>query len=272
MPKNKERLDKVLVERGLVPTRAKARGLIMAGEVMVDGIRVDKAGTAVSFTADIQLKQPMPYVGRGGYKLAGALREFELDVNGRICADVGACTGGFTDVLLQNGATKVYAIDVGYGQLDWKLRQDERVVVMERTNARYVESLPEPVNFVAIDVSFISLKLILQAVRHWLMAQADVVALIKPQFEAGPEQVGKGGIVRDAAVRCQILLDMFSWLERHHWRALGISRSVIEGADGNVEYLVWLQVGEEEGQETWTAVIKQLTNGDPDESPDPENK
>ena len=197
--KKKERLDKLLVARGLVTTRAKAQGLIMAGEVLVAGQRVDKPGTAVALNADIELITPLPYVGRGGYKLAGALESFGLDVIGRICADVGACTGGFTDVLLQKGAARVYAIDVGYGQLDWKLRQDARVVVMERTNARYVESLPEAVSFVSIDVSFISLKLILPAVKKWLAPEADIVALIKPQFEAGPEQVGKGGIVRDTA-------------------------------------------------------------------------
>jgi len=259
MPANKDRLDKVLVERGLVPTRAKARGLIMAGEVMVDGVRVDKAGTAVSPTADIQLKTPMPYVGRGGYKLAEALHEFGLEVNGRISADVGACTGGFTDVLLQNGAAKVYAIDVGYGQLDWKLRQDERVVVMERTNARYIESLPEPVDFVAIDVSFISLKLILPAVQLWLMPDADVVALIKPQFEAGPEQVGKGGIVRETAVHHQVLLDLQSWLEANQWQTIRIIRSPLVGAGGNVEFLIWLRLSKGPVEKDWMAVIEQIT-------------
>jgi 23S rRNA (cytidine1920-2'-O)/16S rRNA (cytidine1409-2'-O)-methyltransferase len=259
MPANKDRLDKVLVERGLVPTRAKARGLIMAGEVMVDGVRVDKAGTAVSPTADIQLKTPMPYVGRGGYKLAGALQEFGLEVNGRICADVGACTGGFTDVLLQNGAAKVYAIDVGYGQLDWKLRQDKRVVVMERSNARYIETLPEPVNFVAIDVSFISLKLIFPAVQHWLTADADVVALIKPQFEAGPEQVGKGGIVRETAVHRQVLLDLQNWLEANQWQTIKITRSPLVGTDGNVEFLIWLRSGEGQINKDWTDIIEQIT-------------
>ncbi|MEJ2749744.1 MAG: TlyA family RNA methyltransferase, partial [Anaerolineae bacterium] len=178
MAKNKERLDKLLVARDLTSTRSKAQGLILAGEVLVDGVQVDKPGTAVSLDAEITLKSPLPFVGRGGFKLAGALTEFGMGVNGRVCADVGACTGGFTDVLLQNGAARVYAIDVGYGQLDWKLRNDERVIVMERTNARYVEELAEPVSFVCIDVSFISLKLILPAVQNWLAAQADVVALI----------------------------------------------------------------------------------------------
>lgn len=262
MAKKKERLDKVLVELGLVETRAKARGMIMAGEVTVDGVRVDKAGTAVSLQADIQLKNPMPYVGRGGYKLAGALAEFGIAVNGRLCADVGACTGGFTDVLLQNGAAKVYAIDVGYGQLDWKLRQDERVMVMERTNARYVESLPESVDFVAIDVSFISLKLILPAVQQWLAAKADVVALIKPQFEAGPSEVGKGGVIRETAVRRTVLLDILDWAESHQWQVKGLTRSTLEGADGNVEYLVWLQFGEGAASGAWTAVVDQLMEAD----------
>lgn len=243
MAKKKERLDKLLVKRGLVSTRSKAQGLIMAGEVMVDGRRVDKAGTAVALNATIELKTPLPYVGRGGFKLAGALETFGLDVAGRICADVGACTGGFTDVLLQNDAAKVYALDVGYGQLDWKLRQDERVMVMERTNARYVEALPEPVSFVCIDVSFISLKLILPAVKKWLTQNADIVALIKPQFEAGPEFVGKGGIVRDTAVHRQTLTDLLTWMLDHDLAPQGLTRSSIQGADGNVEFLVWLQVG-----------------------------
>jgi 23S rRNA (cytidine1920-2'-O)/16S rRNA (cytidine1409-2'-O)-methyltransferase len=242
MPKDKERLDTLLVERGLAETRARARAYIMAGEVAVDGQRVDKAGTAVPRDARIELASPMPYVSRGGYKLAGALDVFELSVAGRICADVGACTGGFTDVLLQRGAARVYAIDVGQGQLDWKLRQDERVVVLERTNARYLESLPEPVAFAAIDVSFISLKLILPAVKKWLSETADVVALIKPQFEAGPEAVGKGGIVRDPAVHRAVLTDLLGWAVSEGWTIMGLTRSSIQGADGNVEYLTWLRL------------------------------
>lgn len=243
MAKGKERLDKLLVDRGLVATRARAKALIMAGEVLVDGERVDKAGTNVALDAELEVVAPMPYVSRGGYKLAGALELFALNVRGLTCADVGACTGGFTDVLLQNGAARVYAIDVGYGQLDWKLRQDERVVVLERTNARYLESLPEPVGFVAIDVSFISLKLILPAVRQWLAPHADVVALIKPQFEAGPEQVGKGGIVRDPAVHRQVLTDLLVWMVEKSMSPQALIASPIRGSDGNVEYLVWLQPG-----------------------------
>lgn len=204
---------------------------------------MDKPGTAVPLTATIELKAQLPYVGRGGFKLAAALDAFELDVAGRIAADVGACTGGFTDVLLQRGASKVYAIDVGYGQLDWNLRQDVRVVVMERTNARYLEALDEPVNFVCMDLSFISLRLVLPAVQKWLQPQADIVALIKPQFEAGPEQVGRGGIVRDTAVHKQVVTDIITWAEEHQLHPRDVIRSPITGGDGNVEFLIWLQVG-----------------------------
>ena len=243
MAKDKERLDVLLVERGLAETRARARASIMAGEVRVNGERVDKAGTPVLRDAQIEVTAPMPYVSRGGFKLAGALDAFGVPVAGRVCADVGACTGGFTDVLLQRGAARVYAIDVGQGQLDWKLRQDARVVVLERTNARYVESLPEPVELVVIDVSFISLRIILPAVAQWLGPAADVIALIKPQFEAGPESVGKGGIVRDAAVRRRVLADVLGWASVHNWGVGGLVRSSLVGGDGNVEYLVWLRPG-----------------------------
>ena len=241
MAKIKERLDIVLLERGLVETRSKARGMIMAREVKVNGEVVDKAGTRVGVDDDVSLIHVMPYSSRGGYKLAGALDQFGVTVEGRVCADVGSCTGGFTDVLLQRGGRRVYSIDVGYGQLDWKLRQDERVVVMERTNARYVDALDEPVSFVCIDVSFISLKLILPAVQKWLTADGDVVALIKPQFEAGKKLVGKGGVIRDPAVRRLVLEDVLLWAtERGGWEVCGLSISSIQGADGNVEYLVWL--------------------------------
>lgn len=246
MAKNKERLDKLLAARGLVPTRSKAQGIILAGEVLVDGVRVDKPGTAVPIESVIELKAQLPYVGRGGFKLAGALEAFAIDTKNAICADVGACTGGFTDVLLQNGAARVYAIDVGYGQLDWSLRQDERVVVMERTNARYVENLAEKVNFVAIDVSFISLRLILPAVKQWLAAEANVVALIKPQFEAGPKQVGRGGIVKDTAVHRSVLLDLWNWFSENNWGVHGLTTSSVTGADGNIEFLVWLKAGSED--------------------------
>lgn len=249
MAKDKERLDVLLVERGLVETRARARAHIMAGEVTVDGVRVDKAGTQISRSVQIELAAPMPYASRGGYKLAGALEQFGLDVADRVAADIGACTGGFTDVLLQRGAARVYAIDVGQGQLVWKLRQDKRVVVMERTNARYLDSLLEPVGLVVIDVSFISLKLILPAVRKWLSADADVVALIKPQFEAGPESVGKGGIVRDAAVRRAVLEDLLGWANEQGWSVNGLIQSPIQGTDGNIEYLAWLRSTQQEGSD-----------------------
>lgn len=249
MAKDKERLDVLLVERGLVETRARARAHIMAGEVTVDGVRVDKAGTQISRSAQIELATPMPYASRGGYKLAGALEQFGLDVADRVAADIGACTGGFTDVLLQRGAARVYAIDVGQGQLVWKLRQDKRVVVMERTNARYLDSLLEPVGLVVIDVSFISLKLILPAVRKWLSADADVVVLIKPQFEAGPESVGKGGIVRDAAVRRAVLEDLLGWANEQGWSVNGLIQSPIQGTDGNIEYLAWLRSTRQEGSD-----------------------
>jgi 23S rRNA (cytidine1920-2'-O)/16S rRNA (cytidine1409-2'-O)-methyltransferase len=239
----KTRIDKLLVERELAPTRAKGQALILAGEVFVNGKRIDKAGTAVSPDVEITLKTPMPYVGRGGFKLAGALETFTIDVNGRLCADVGACTGGFTDVLLQNGAAKVYAIDVGYGQLDWKLRQNEQVEVMERTNARYLELLGEPVSFVCIDVSFISLKLILPAVKNWLAKPADIVTLIKPQFEAGPKQVGKGGIVKETAVHKQVLEDIIHWAQNNGYIFVDLMRSPVKGSDGNIEFLAWFNVG-----------------------------
>ncbi len=241
MTKNKERLDKLLVERGLIATRSQAKGVIMAGEVRVNGEIADKPGMSVPLSAEISIVAPMPYVGRGGFKLAGALRAFDLDVRERVCADVGACTGGFTDVLLQAGAGRVFAIDVGYGQLDWKLRQDARVVVLERTNARYLDELPEEVTFVCIDVSFISLQLILPAVQQWLGPGADVVALIKPQFEAGPQQVGKGGIVRDTAVHTQVLDEFLTWATGQRLRPQKLVRSSIAGSDGNVEFLVWLR-------------------------------
>ena len=260
MAKNKERLDILLVDLGLISTRSRAKAVIMAGEVLVDGQRVDKPGTRVARDADLQLIAPMPYVGRGGYKLAGALDLFQLDVSGKLCADIGACTGGFTDVMLQRGAARVYALDVGYGQLDWKLRQDDRVVVMERTNVRYLEELPQTADFVSIDVSFISLKLVLPAVKKWLAPQGDIVALIKPQFEAGPKQVGKGGVVKDTAVHRQVLEDILGWSLENDLSPQALIRSPIKGADGNIEFLVHLRCGKVEPisiEEAITAVLEQ---------------
>ncbi len=244
MAKSKQRLDKLLVQRGLAETRARAQALIMAGEVFVDGQRADKAGMQVAEEAEISVAEPLPYVSRGGFKLDAALDQFAIDVRDRVCADVGACTGGFTDVLLQRGAVRVYAIDVGYGQMDWRIRQDERVVVIERTNARYLDALAEPVTFVAIDVSFISLRLILPAVHGWLAPECDVVALVKPQFEAGRQEVGKGGIVRDRDVHRQVLLDMWQWTATADMGPQAVMRSPIEGSAGNVEFLIWLRPGQ----------------------------
>ncbi len=234
------RLDMLLHRRGLAPSREKARRLILAGQVFVDGQRVDKAGAQVDESADVEVRQGLPYVSRGGVKLEHALRAFAIDPSGLVTADVGASTGGFTDCLLQRGAARVYAIDVGYGQLDWGLRQDPRVVVMERTNARHLEALPEPVSLVTIDVSFISLALILPQVRRWLAPDGQVVALIKPQFEAGPERVGKGGVVRDPDVHRDVLHATLSWARENDWRILGLTRSPITGPKGNVEFLAWL--------------------------------
>ena len=193
----KVRLDQLLVQRNLVESRERAQRLIMAGEVLVNDRVADKPGMSIAVDAAIRIKEPLPYVSRGGLKLAAALDRFPIPIERVVCADVGASTGGFTDCLLQRGAARVYAIDVGYGQLDWKLRNDPRVVVMDRTNARYLESLPEPIRVATIDASFISLRLILPAVLQWLCPDAHIVALIKPQFEAGRERVGKGGVVRD---------------------------------------------------------------------------
>src|SRR5438034_1086495 len=234
----KERLDLVLVARGLSESREKAQRLIMAGKVFVNGQRVDKAGAPVADTAQVELRGELPYVSRGGHKLASALDRFTIDVSGRVCADVGASTGGFTDVLLQRGAAKVYAIDVGYGQLDWKLRSNPCVVVMDRTNIRDVESLPEPAQFASIDVSFISLRLVLPVVRQLLTMDADVVALVKPQFEAGRGKVGKGGVVRDSAVHRAVLIETLEYSANNGWLVRGLMASPLKGAAGNVEFLI----------------------------------
>ncbi len=241
--KAKERVDLLVVARGLASSRTEARRLVMAGLVTVDGRRVDKPGTRVPADADVAVAARLPYVSRGGVKLEAALRAFALSVEGVVAADVGASTGGFTDCLLKHGARRVYAIDVGYGQLAWSLRQDERVVVMERVNARYLTSLPEPVQLATVDVSFISLTLILPRVREWLTPDGAVIALIKPQFEAGRDQVGKGGVVRDPAVHRQVLYRVLRWAEGHGLAPRGLIRSPLVGPAGNVEFLAWLQLG-----------------------------
>lgn len=236
----KLRLDVVLTQKGLAESRSKAQALIMAGKVRVDGQVITKAGAQISAEARVDVEKAPPYVSRGGQKLAAALDTFEIDPGGAVCADVGASTGGFTDVLLQRGARRVYAIDVGYGQLAWELRQDERLIVLERTNARYLETLPEPINLATIDVSFISLKLILPAVVKWLAQPALVVALVKPQFEAGRAQVGKGGVVRDRAVHRQVLAGVISGAERLGLKTFGLMPSPLTGPAGNHEFLLGL--------------------------------
>ena len=237
----KQRLDVLLVERGLVPSRHKAQAMIMAGEVLVNNNRVDKAGTRVPADAEIVLKTKPRFVSRGGDKLIGALQDFQYDVTDKICADVGASTGGFTDCLLQNGAKRVYAIDVGYGQLAHPIRTDERVIVLERTNARYMESLDEQVALVVVDASFISLRLLLPTIRQWLIPNGDVIALVKPQFEAGKNEVGKGGIVRDATTHKRVLETILTFAQESGFQTIRLTRSPITGATGNIEFLVWLQ-------------------------------
>jgi 23S rRNA (cytidine1920-2'-O)/16S rRNA (cytidine1409-2'-O)-methyltransferase len=239
----KERLDALLVMRGLAESRNAAQKLILAGEVFLGQNRADKPGMPVASDAFIYIRQGLPYVSRGGFKLQAALEAFALNVSGWTCADVGASTGGFTDCLLQRGAARVYAIDVGYGQLDWKLRQDSRVIVMERTNARYLESLPELIDLATIDASFISLTLILPSAMKWLKNDGQVVTLVKPQFEAGRNQVGKGGVVRDTAVHAEVLKRVLTWANAEGLAPLGVIRSPITGPAGNVEFLARLKRG-----------------------------
>ena len=244
MAKQKLRLDVILHERGLAPTRSKAQALIMAGEVTVNGQMVDKPGTKYEASISIEVREPPPYVSRGGEKLAGALRAFNLNIAGRIAADVGASTGGFTDCLLQNGVARVYAIDVGYGQLAHKIRNDERVIVMERSNARYIEALAEPVNLVVVDASFISLRILLPAIIKWLSPLSDIIALIKPQFEAGKGEVGKGGVVREQNIHRRVIREIAEFAHQRGLCVAGITISPIKGLkEGNSEFLIWLQSG-----------------------------
>jgi len=243
----KERLDVLLVERGSADSREAARRLIMAGEVRVNGQVVSKPGQRVSVDAPISLRAAPRFVSRGGEKLDAALSAFGLSVEGLVCADVGASTGGFTDCLLQRGAHKVYAIDVGYGQLDYRLRGDSRVVVMERVNARYLESLPEKVSFVCLDASFIPLKLLLPAVIGWLQEQAEVIPLIKPQFEAGRADVGKNGVVRSAEVHARVLHEVLNFAHESGFGVGGLVRSPLKGPAGNAEFLAWLTWGQGKG-------------------------
>jgi len=256
----KVRLDLLLVERGLVESRSQAQALIMAGQVRVDGQVELQASAQIIPSARLELERGPRFVSRGGDKLEAALGAFPVDVSGRVCADVGASTGGFTDCLLQHGAAKVYAIDVGKGILHWKLRTDTRVVVMEETNARYVESLPVPVSLVTIDASFISLKILLPVVKGWLLpsplssshagraagGEGEVIALIKPQFEAGRKESAKHkGVIRDPAVHKAILLDILTFAQAHGFGVRGLLRSPVLGPKGNLEFLTWLGMGGE---------------------------
>jgi len=242
---SKERLDKEILRRGLADTRQKAQGLILSGRVIVDGRIADKAGTQVGPDADILLTGDyLPYVSRGGLKLKGALDNFKIDVAGLVCADIGASTGGFTDCLLQEGAAKVYAIDVGYGILDLKVRNDQRVTVIERFNARFLtqDTLPEKVDLTVIDASFISLKLLLKPVLAILKPGGSIIALVKPQFEVGREHVGKGGIVRDEGMRSAALEAIKDFASSLGATVAGGMESPIKGTKGNVEYLLYLKM------------------------------
>lgn len=242
----KERLDVLIVNRGLAASREKAKAVIMAGEVEVNGQREDKAGSMFPESAKITIKgNPIPFVSRGGLKLAKAVQCFALDFTGLTCMDVGASTGGFTDCMLQHGAAKVYAVDVGRGQLDWKLRNDPRVVCMEKTNIRYVtpEDIGERVDFATSDVSFISLTKVLPAVRAILADAAGMVCLIKPQFEAGREKVGKKGVVRDRAVHAEVMEKIVRFAHGAGFVPLGLNYSPVKGPEGNIEYLLYMQNG-----------------------------
>ncbi len=242
----KQRLDQLVYDLGLVPSRERAKTTIMAGLVLVNGQRVDKPGTAVDPMGDIRLKgEALPYVSRGGLKLEKALKVFPVNPTGRCCLDCGASTGGFTDVLLQNGAAKVWAVDVGYGQLHWKLRSDDRVVSLERTNVRYLshEQIPDTPDLAVMDLAFISLELVFPAVSGLLADGADVICLVKPQFEAGKDKVGKKGVVRDPAVHLEVLERFLEFAPANGLAPQALDFSPIKGPEGNIEYLAWLVKG-----------------------------
>ncbi len=240
----KIRLDAALVERGLVPSREKAKALIMAGVVYVGGEKSDKAGNFVGPDSKIEVREnPLRYVSRGGLKLEKAIRKHHFDLTGRVCIDIGASSGGFTDCMLQNGAKRVYAVDVGYGQLAWSLRTDSRVVNLERTNIRYVteEQIPEPLDFGSVDVSFISLTLVLPVFRRLLKEGGEGICLIKPQFEAGKGKVGKKGVVREPEIHCEVLKKMLDFCNDHGFLVLDMDYSPIKGPEGNIEYLFYIR-------------------------------
>ena len=237
----KIRIDRLLVDRGLVESRERGQALILAGQVLVNGQKQDKAGALVPEDGEVRiLGEVLPYVSRGGLKLAAALKEFGISVDGKVALDVGASTGGFTDCLLQHGARKIYAVDVGYGQMAWKIRQDPRVVTIERVNIRAIEPslVPEPVDMAVIDVSFISLEKVVPSILKFLRPGAELIALIKPQFEVGREQVGKGGIVRDEAARTAAVERVTTFIRGQGFDVRGVIPSPITGQDGNVEFLI----------------------------------
>lgn len=241
---NKKRLDAAVFEQGFCESREKAKTLIMAGVVYVNNQKADKPGMNVKDDDTIEVRSnPLKYVSRGGLKLEKAMQSFDLQLDGFICADIGASTGGFTDCMLQNGATKVYAIDVGYGQLAWKLRTDERVVNMERTNFRYVthEQIPEELDFCSVDVSFISLSIIVPVMRNIMKDGGKAVCLIKPQFEAGKDKVGKKGVVRDKSVHVEVVENTVNMMLNNNMRVLGLDFSPVKGPEGNIEYLVYIE-------------------------------
>jgi 23S rRNA (cytidine1920-2'-O)/16S rRNA (cytidine1409-2'-O)-methyltransferase len=240
----KERLDVLLVDKGLAPSREKAKTIIMTGNVFVNGQREDKAGTKIKIDSDIMIKSnPIPFVSRGGLKLDKAVKEFNIKLQDDICMDVGASTGGFTDCMLKNGAKKVYSIDVGYGQFDWGLRQDDRVVCMEKTNIRYVtkEQIPDEIDFVSIDVSFISLTKVLIPVKELMKNGGEIICLIKPQFEAGREKVGKKGVVREIVTHYEVVCKIVNFAKSINFHILDFSFSPIKGPEGNIEYLVYMK-------------------------------
>ena len=242
MAEKKERLDILLVEKGIITSRERAKACIMEGRVYVDGQKVDKAGEKVSISADIEYRgETLKYVSRGGLKLEKAMNSYDISLENKVCMDIGASTGGFTDCMLQNGAKKVFSVDVGYGQFAWKLRTDPRVVCMERTNVRYVteEQIGTHGDFASIDVSFISLKKVIPAVANLLNESGEVVALIKPQFEAGRDKVGKKGVVREPEIHIEVINGVVQFLRENKFAILGIDHSPIKGPEGNIEYLIY---------------------------------
>lgn len=258
----KERLDVLLVQKGLAPSREKAKAMIMEGNVFINNNREDKAGTMFDEKVEIEIKgNTLKYVSRGGLKLEKAMTHFGITLDDKVCMDIGASTGGFTDCMLQNGAKKVYAVDVGYGQFAWKLRQDERVVCMEKTNIRYVtpEDIADKLDFASVDVSFISLTKVLGPARALLTDEGEMVCLIKPQFEAGKEKVGKKGVVRDKAVHEEVIVKVIDFAKEIGFTVLNLEYSPIKGPEGNIEYLVYIrkcETGKESGQVDIHAVVE----------------